>query len=262
MAIDQVLVLDSALRDWVLLPILGVMMLVGVLRHYVSELLITTPKPLPLKEVREQRALQRAALLRAAGHHLPTRAAEQRRRFLIDNFLADAYLAHPENKGQAPPNPLTDPSGMDGMMNMLKGNLVNMVPQMGLMAWVNFFFSGFVLLKLPFPLTLRFKQMLQSGVATRDLDVTWVSSLSWYFLNLFGLQPFYALVLGEAGAQAMADMASGMGGMGMGGAGGAGPMQAFGPGQDPAKLFAAEVENLEVATFTPVTHGIAARFTS
>lgn len=38
--------------------------------------------------------------------------------------------------------------------------------------------------------------MLQSGVMTRDLDVRWVSSLSWYFLNLFGLQPVFGFILG------------------------------------------------------------------
>ena len=52
-------------------------------------------------------------------------------------------------------------------------------------------------MKLPFPLTLRFKSMLQSGVGTRDLDVRWVSSLSWYFLNLFGLQSVFIFILGN-----------------------------------------------------------------
>ena len=50
---------------------------------------------------------------------------------------------------------------------------------------------------LPFPLTPQFKSMLQSGVGTRDLDVRWVSSLSWYFLTLFGLQPVYNFILGS-----------------------------------------------------------------
>lgn len=82
--------------------------------------------------------------------------------------------------------------------------------------------------------------MLQSGVATRDLDVTWVSSLSWYFLNLFGLQSIYALLLGdENAASSVNDMNTLNGG---------GAMAALAPGQDPSKLFAAEAENLQVAT--------------
>ena len=51
-------------------------------------------------------------------------------------------------KGDAPttpPNPLSDPAAMDGMMSGMKTQMVMMVPQMVIMGWINFFFQGFVL---------------------------------------------------------------------------------------------------------------------
>jgi len=51
--------------------------------------------------------------------------------------------------------------------------------------------------KLPFPLTIKFKSMLQAGVATKDMDPRWMSSISWYFLCIFGLQPVFNFLLGS-----------------------------------------------------------------
>ncbi|OMJ18179.1 ER membrane protein complex subunit 3 [Smittium culicis] len=48
------------------------------------------------------------------------------------------------------------------------------------------------------------------------MDVTWVSSLSWYFLNLFGLNGIYGFILGEGNsAGGMDDLAAMGGGAGL-----------------------------------------------
>lgn len=56
-----------------------------------------------------------------------------------------AYLKNPEAAGTTPS--LTDPSAMDGMMAMVKGQAMNFVPQTIMMSWISALFSGFVLSK-------------------------------------------------------------------------------------------------------------------
>jgi len=89
------------------------------------------------------------------------------------------------------------------MMGMLKQNMAMIIPNMVLMGWVSYFFSGFVLLKLPFSLTDSFKQMLQRGVNLRSLDVSYVSSISWYFINIFGFRGLFTIALGSKGTHAV-----------------------------------------------------------
>ncbi|KAF9286813.1 ER membrane complex subunit 3 [Linnemannia elongata] len=232
-------------RDWVLIPIMIVMVLVGVVRHQVTVLLNGTPKKADLKSARETKALQRCGLLRAHGVHIPEHAFHGRKAFLSEAFEKGTYLKEPNTGNKPRGNVMQDPAYVETMMDGMKKNMMNIVPQTVIMGWINFFFSGFVLVKLPFPLTVRFKGMLQRGVETHDMDVSWVSSLSWYFLNLFGLQSVFTLILGSGhAADAMRDMQA-MSTMGMGNA--AGPnLTPTGQPQDMHKIFLAEKENLDL----------------
>ncbi|KAJ6009971.1 hypothetical protein N7522_004987 [Penicillium canescens] len=252
--VEQTILRDPALFYWILFPISIVMILTGILRHYATVLMNSTPKsPSTLAESRERLALLRGVNLRNNAYSVLNRESfEMRKNYLVSGFRSGAFLKDPNNRGQPPANPMTDPAGMEAMMGMMKGNMMMMVPQTLIMSWINAFFSGFVILKLPFPLTIRFKSMLQSGVMTRDLDVRWVSSLSWYFLNLMGLQSVFGFILGsDNAANQMAQQ--------MGMANPAAMVNPLQPGQDPDKLYLNEAENLEVMEHFCILDGVEER---
>ena len=98
-----------------------------------------------------RRALSRSQILRAtsANSPLPPTYYKAISQHLSKGFADSTYLKDGPPKGDAqqsaPPNPLTDPAAMDGMMGQMKTQMVMMVPQMVIMGWINFFFQGFVL---------------------------------------------------------------------------------------------------------------------
>ena len=149
----QDLFLDSAIRDWVLIPITVVMVLVGVMRHHVLTLLNSPPKRGTLARIREQRIMVRSQVLQANYFVLPPSAFLARRQALADALSDGSYLAANadeekkrkagEEEDDAPKNPL-EGAGMDTMLDQVKKQMVMMVPQTVIMGWINFFFSGFV----------------------------------------------------------------------------------------------------------------------
>lgn len=80
---------------------------------------------------------------------------------------------------------------------MVKHNFLNVLPMMAVGGWITVMFSGFITTKIPFRLTLSFKSMLQREIDLSSLDAAWVSSASWYVLNLCGLRNIYSLILEE-----------------------------------------------------------------
>lgn len=110
----------------------------------------TPPRsPSTLAESRERHALLRGVNLRNhAIAVLDQESFEARKNYLVTGFRNGSFLKDPNNRGQPPANPMTDPQGMEAMMGMLKGNMMMMIPQTLIMSWINAFFSGFVIRKL------------------------------------------------------------------------------------------------------------------
>jgi hypothetical protein len=189
---EDLLILDSAIRDWVVLPIVLMVVLVGMGRHYSQILLKSTPiiTEGDLAEIRAKQVLQHAARLRFNGRQLCNESFQRRKGYFIRKKTGLLREKTP---------PATNPMGNPlAMVDMMKGNITFMLPNFAMMGFVSYFFSGFVCLKVPFPLpSNRFRLMLQRGVDLSTLDVSYVSSLSWYFLVTFGLNGVYKLILGD-----------------------------------------------------------------
>lgn len=107
------------------------------------------PKKLDQKTLREQRSLLHGIAVRSNFHTLSKPSFVARREALTAAYESGAYLKAPENRGQAPPNPMTDPSSMEGMMGMMKSQMAMIIPNTLIMSWINAFFSGYVISGLP-----------------------------------------------------------------------------------------------------------------
>jgi len=205
--------------------------LIGIVRHYVA-VLVTSKKKIDIKQLRDSQYLIRGRLLRENGRFLPASSYKSRKQLYNDDD--NGYFTEGKERAAVVQNPMSDPTMMT---DMLKGNMLNMIPMVVIGGWINWTFSGFVTTRVPFPLTLRFKPMLQRGVDLFSLEAAWVSSASWYFLNVFGLRSIYALVLGQDNAadqaRAMEDQMSGA---------------AMAMPQDPKAAFKAEWEALQMHT--------------
>lgn len=110
------LVLDPAIRDWVFLPLIVIMFLIGILRHNATSLLKSEPKPGDKEQVKQSMALMRSRRLRANSRFIHENAFQSRRQ----------YFSHPttgvfSQKLEAPPNALAMMSDPEQMQNMMKG---------------------------------------------------------------------------------------------------------------------------------------------
>lgn len=188
------LVLDQAVRDWVLIPLTLSVVLMMVLRQYITKLVSGSPEKgkVDPKELREKQLIARSNMLRGSHGYIPEAAFHERRNFFI-NKDTGALLKKSESRS-AQEQLMSNP---DMMMGMMKGQITGFLPQIAMGMFVNYFFAGFILGKVPFQLSPSFRPMLQRGIELPSLDVTYFTSLSFYILLLFGLRGVFMLVFRE-----------------------------------------------------------------
>ncbi|DBA83842.1 TPA: hypothetical protein ACH3X1_006357 [Trebouxia sp. C0004] len=236
------LVLDRKVRDWVVVPLTLCILLMMLLRQYVSKILASpsaSKQPVDTKELREKQALARSQLMRNNAGYIPAFAVQQRRNFFSAKEVG-VFQKKSEAKG-VQEQLMTNP---DMMQNMMKQQLTGLVPQIAMGAFVNYFFSGFIMGKIPFPLSPSFRLMLQRGIDLPSLDVAYFTSLSYYMLLLFGLRGVMSLMfkedtIDETQLQKQ-QMTMGMGQM----------------GQDPQKTFEQERAALDAIEYVSKLDGI------
>ena len=146
--------------------------------------------------------MTRAGRVRKNANIIPAEAVKKRKAF----FCREESGALSKEIQSNPMQAMMDPNMMG---SMLKNNMFMMVYNIVLFQVIGSLFSGFINARMPFPLAQGFRSMLQQGLTLTGLDVRYVSSLSWCFLCLYGLQGLQTLIIGESSL--MEDMRMGMG---------------------------------------------------
>lgn len=194
------LILDSRIKTHVLLPITLVMLLVHILRQLLTSLLKPAQKLQKMKKVRQEQNLQKCMLNgQNSWATLCSSEWNAHKLHIIDQYgkinNLNKILEKPINqskkaneKSEEITNPFTSSGLNEGLMDGMKANLLNYLPQPILMFYMSYLFRGYIALKLPFTLTANFKPMFQSSILTPDLDVSYVTGISWYFVNLVGVE--------------------------------------------------------------------------
>ena len=195
--VPQTILLDSDIRDWVVLPLLLIMIAAGLLRHFSGILLRGKSKPLPRVEQRAKSDLMRASRVKSASANFISTAKWQACCDYYSSHLREEAEWAQEEATNNPTDAAVDPMNPMAMMDGMMGNMAFMVQNMVMMQGISHFFKGYVLVKIPFPLTQGFKGMFQRGLELQTLDTSYVSSVSWYFLVMFGLRGFFRLAFGD-----------------------------------------------------------------
>lgn len=175
------MVLDPGIRAFVLIPIFLVVFLRSLLSQSIARLVKSKPELKQRDRIQHAQSIRRSKRIRNNCNWIPPASFAQRKKYLVGASLAPVEIEKKEPGEQS----IDD---MNNMMSMMKGNTASYISNIGFMMWVNSFFAGFLLVRLPFSVSETFRPLVQRDVQLQPFDCSYVSSLSWYFISFFGLR--------------------------------------------------------------------------
>jgi len=244
--------LHSGIRDYALIPIFLVILALAFIRTKLLGILKDAPK-VKISEMKQNNIISRCKRLVQGCGILSDEAWNGRCGYFLakDTGALDKYRPSAKDPMDAMQG-MSDPSQAMGMM---KSQMVFIFSQGATGYWVNHLFSGFLVAKTPFPLTFRFKPMMQRGVAVDALDVSYISSLSWYFIVMICSSGLQQLLSSWSSSKAIdpnsTNEAMMQNMMPMGAAAGGNPMMG---GPDPAKAYDDAKESMKLVSHKWILH--------
>jgi hypothetical protein len=250
--------LDPSIRNWVFIPITVITVAINLLMKYLNVVINQgAAKANPSRTTKEQHvgsnsgedflnvelknrdvdikvrsAINRSAKLRSNFMYISDRGFKLRKAFFCND---GGFFSQKLEQNKAP-----DVMNPNMMVDVLKKNLINGLYYALIFVGVGYMFSGFILLKLPFGLTQKFRSMMQQGLNLPDVDVSYVSAISWCFILVFGLNSILQHFDGGDNFSMLSQQEQMM----------KAPMQMMPFGQQGGpefeKLFSAEKENIEI----------------
>ena len=188
--------LDTSLRNYIFIPLTIITICVSLLMKYLNTLFNKGKKPELHSETKSlddfafeqemktrdtdlkiQNSISRANLLKDNYMYISEKGFKKRQAF-FNEFFSRKF----EDNGADFMNP-------NMMTDMLTKNISNAIYYISLFVVGGYFFSGYLILKLPFGLTRRFKSMMQQGLNLPDFDPSYVSAISWCLILVFGINP-------------------------------------------------------------------------
>lgn len=191
--------LDPNITTWVLVPIFVAMFVIAILQDNLRVLLLSSATRPSASQLRRDHMLQRAVRLRSACAVLPDTDAWHRHRAFFTNTKRGSFsvsLRESASDGALLKFTLSmlETWGPANNGAMMKQYALNFVPNILLGVFVNHFFSGFIVAKLPFSLPASFRYILHSGINLPHLDTCYVSSISWYVLSMLCVRSLASMV--------------------------------------------------------------------